>query len=209
MLAVASSSDLVPGDVILVRYAEDDLWHERVLCWPVPMDKSGVVDWVVATPDGDMYIETIEGGNPEESLVEWIRPAADGRLPAAFQDPVYALPRAGVVDDFIAKCVKKGTTLALEDSKEHDETPISCSVVRLANGRRVAIEDLVWAGHMLFGSVKPYIGVSSRTFRASRRPLHDRGPAPATTPACYTVYVDNFGAGHVSFDSRATRGTGR
>ncbi|CAK0815965.1 unnamed protein product, partial [Prorocentrum cordatum] len=142
MLAVVSSSDLVPGDVILVRYAADDLWHERVLCWALPADKSGAVHWVVATPDGDMYVETIEGGSPDDSPVEWIRPAADGRLPAGFQDAVYSFQRGEIDGALLEKCVKKGATMALKGAKEHGEAPVSMA----PGGRRVPIEDVVGVG---------------------------------------------------------------
>ncbi|CAK0903612.1 unnamed protein product [Prorocentrum cordatum] len=146
MLAVVSSSDLVPGDVILVRYAADDLWHERVLCWALPADKSGAVHWVVATPDGDMYVETIEGGSADDSPVEWIRPAADGRLPAGFQDAVYSFQRGGIDGALREKFVTKGATMALKDAKEHGEAPVSMTVARAPGGRRVPVEDVVGAG---------------------------------------------------------------
>ncbi|CAK0883778.1 unnamed protein product, partial [Prorocentrum cordatum] len=37
--------------------------------------------WVVLTPDGDMYLEELEGGSPEDSPVEWQLVARDLRLP--------------------------------------------------------------------------------------------------------------------------------
>ncbi|CAK0894817.1 unnamed protein product, partial [Prorocentrum cordatum] len=146
MLAVVSSSDLVPGDVILVRYAADDLWHERVLSWALPVDKNGAVHWVVATPDGDMYVETIEGGSAEDSPVEWIRPAADGRLPVGFQDAVYSFQRGEIDGALLEKCVKKGATMALRDAREHGMTPVTMTVARAPGGRRVPIEEVVGAG---------------------------------------------------------------
>ncbi|CAK0855314.1 unnamed protein product [Prorocentrum cordatum] len=146
MLAVVSSSDLVPGDVILVRYAADDLWHERVLSWALPVDKSGAVHWVVATPDGDMYVETIEGGSADDSPVEWIRPAADGRLPVGFQDAVYSFQRGEIDGALLEKCVKKGATMALMDAREHGVTPVTMTVARAPGGRRVPIEEVVGAG---------------------------------------------------------------
>ncbi|CAK0890061.1 unnamed protein product, partial [Prorocentrum cordatum] len=146
MLAVVSSSDLVPGDVILGRCAADDLWHERVLCWALPVDKSGAVHWVVATPDGDMYVETIEGGSPDDSPVEWIRPATDGRLPVGFQDAVYSFQRGEIDGALLEKCVKKGATIALKDAREHGESPVTMTVARAPGGRRVPIEEVVGAG---------------------------------------------------------------
>ncbi|CAK0812161.1 unnamed protein product [Prorocentrum cordatum] len=145
MLAVVSSSDLVPGDVILVRYAADDLWHERVLCWALPVDKSGAVHWVVATPDGDMCVETIEGGSPDDSPVEWIRPATDGRLPVGFQGAVYSFQRGEIDGALLEKCVKKGATMALKDAREHGESTVTMTVARAPGGRRVPIEEVVGA----------------------------------------------------------------
>eukprot|EP00959_Pyramimonas_sp_CCMP1952_P306991 6425208-Pyramimonas_sp.AAC.1 len=75
------SARLIPGCRVMVRYAEDDLWHERILLYPAASDVEDGACWVVLTPDGDMYLEELEGGSPEDSPVEWQLVARDLRLP--------------------------------------------------------------------------------------------------------------------------------
>ena len=65
------SARLIPGCRVMVRYAEDDLWHERLLLHPAVSDVDGGACWVVMSPDGDVYIEELEGGSPDDSPVEW------------------------------------------------------------------------------------------------------------------------------------------
>ncbi|CAK0869166.1 unnamed protein product [Prorocentrum cordatum] len=145
MLAAASSCNLVPGDVIVVRCAADDFWHERVLC-SLSVDSRGGVHWVVATPHGDLYVETVEGGSPEDSPVEWIRRAPDGRLPLRFLDTVRAFERDEVDEVPLVKCARKGATLALKDAKQRGEIPVSMTVARVPGGRKAPIGGLLGAG---------------------------------------------------------------
>ena len=78
-------SRLIPGCRVLVRHAEDDLWHERILLFPAASEASEggqpTTCWVVLTPDGDVYIEELENGSPDGSLVEWLEMARDLALP--------------------------------------------------------------------------------------------------------------------------------
>ena len=47
---------LVPGQVVAVFYEDDNTWHERLLLYPVNERV-----WVCATPDGDQYLEQLDG----------------------------------------------------------------------------------------------------------------------------------------------------
>eukprot|EP00971_Amphidinium_carterae_P322147 6403423-Amphidinium_carterae.1 len=49
---------LVPGDVVHLRYEEEDLWHERILT-----GRSVNGRWAVCTPDYDHYVETVEAAD--------------------------------------------------------------------------------------------------------------------------------------------------
>eukprot|EP00971_Amphidinium_carterae_P343480 6483247-Amphidinium_carterae.1 len=48
--------ELSQGDVVYLRYEEEDLWHERVLT-----GRSLNGRWAVCTPDYDHYVEAVEG----------------------------------------------------------------------------------------------------------------------------------------------------
>eukprot|EP00974_Lingulodinium_polyedra_P037268 3575937-Lingulodinium_polyedra.AAC.1 len=61
----ASSSKLIPGRSVALKY-EEDLWHEAVLLAPAP-DKEGTAmgwTWQILTPDGDEYAEALDGSAP-------------------------------------------------------------------------------------------------------------------------------------------------
>ena len=62
------------GEKILVRYVDDEPLHERVLC-------SCVVDWewVILTPDGDVYVEDYSDQNHDIVQVKEFGPR--GGLP--------------------------------------------------------------------------------------------------------------------------------
>ena len=57
-------SELRPGCRVGVYYPDDSLWHERMLLYPVRASKG---EWYVLTPDSDVYIENVIGGDAEGS----------------------------------------------------------------------------------------------------------------------------------------------
>ena len=52
-------SSLVPGDYFFVLYAGAATWHERLAAWPGEGS-----EWCIVTPDGDRYIERLDGARP-------------------------------------------------------------------------------------------------------------------------------------------------
>ncbi len=67
---------LSPGDQVLVFYNDptETKWHARILLALIHAD-----DWIILTPDGDIYAEQISGGNPD--LIAWRPMELDGSLP--------------------------------------------------------------------------------------------------------------------------------
>ena len=51
---VLSSS--LPGQIAVVWYSDDNVYHERLMVWKVTDTK-----WYVLTPDGDLYAEDWSG----------------------------------------------------------------------------------------------------------------------------------------------------
>ena len=54
----AALSALLPGDSVFVWYDGDDVYHERLLLWPVRDEL-----WVVRPPDDAVYLEALDGGD--------------------------------------------------------------------------------------------------------------------------------------------------
>lgn len=68
---------LAPGSVTYMDYGQrrPRVIHARLALALVEQD-----DWVILTPDHDMYVETLSAGNPDLQSF-WVGPA-DGTLPA-------------------------------------------------------------------------------------------------------------------------------
>eukprot|EP00971_Amphidinium_carterae_P341554 6480411-Amphidinium_carterae.1 len=47
-----------PGGSLLAWYSDDDVYHERLLVWPV-VNETTDCRWVIQTPDGDLYVEPL------------------------------------------------------------------------------------------------------------------------------------------------------
>ncbi|CAK0789849.1 unnamed protein product, partial [Prorocentrum cordatum] len=142
-----SSRRLLPGCRAVVRYAGDDLWHERILLYPAASETAGAglpgTCWVVYTPDRDMYIEELEGGSPDDSPVEWLEMPRDLRLPSG-------LGRAYRFEESPTEEVMKGLYRRAFSAAQADaeargvqlETPMA---VRTAAGRDVAVQEALGA----------------------------------------------------------------
>ena len=63
-------SSLIPGEYFYVLYAGARTWHERLAIWP-----GDDADWCIVTPDGDRYIERVNGSRPRTG------PSAFSRVP--------------------------------------------------------------------------------------------------------------------------------
>ena len=82
--AAAWLSELLPGDSVLLWYSDDDVFHERCLCWPLGGDL-----WVVTTPDGDTYAEHLSGTDPTALPSAWRWSPADVcRIPGGRWAPI-------------------------------------------------------------------------------------------------------------------------
>lgn len=64
---------LKTGERILVRYNGEQMFHERLLLWPL-----GGSSWVCCTPDFDVYEEDHEDTS---TIVSWSKIQRDGKLP--------------------------------------------------------------------------------------------------------------------------------
>ena len=67
--------NLIPGQYVVVWYADDNVYHERLL-----LHKAYGSNWVMESPDGDQCIEDLSGGDPE-GLEHGHKVADDGQLP--------------------------------------------------------------------------------------------------------------------------------
>ena len=69
-------STSVPGDRCIVFFDGDDVYHERWMIWPL-----GESQWMILTPDGDLYAEHLDGSRPDDGPM-FSRPlSAEGALP--------------------------------------------------------------------------------------------------------------------------------
>ena len=97
---------------MLIWFADDDVWHERVLLWPV--GRKGTKSWVIATPDHkDEWGVYIEDYTPGGDVAE-VRPCApDGSRPY-LDEMIYSF--ADVFDDpELHELLKKGRTYARDE----------------------------------------------------------------------------------------------
>lgn len=78
--AEESLSELCVGERVLVKYARDPVWHERVLLWPLSLKR-----WVICTPDGDVYDELLSGGDVQS----WRKLGSRGALPPDLRGQCY------------------------------------------------------------------------------------------------------------------------
>ena len=57
-------STSVPGDRCVVFFDGDDVYHERWMIWPM-----GESQWMILTPDGDIYAERLDGSRPDDGPI--------------------------------------------------------------------------------------------------------------------------------------------
>ncbi|CAK0898367.1 unnamed protein product [Prorocentrum cordatum] len=137
---------LIPGCRVMVRYAEDDLWHERILLYPAASDVEGGACWVVLTPDGDVYIEELEGGSPDDSPVEWQLVARDLRLPPGLgRSYRFGEDQPGELRALYRRAYAASTA----DARSRGLQLAVPQVIRSQQGRDVSVEDEL--GRNFFG----------------------------------------------------------
>ncbi|CAK0804389.1 unnamed protein product, partial [Prorocentrum cordatum] len=137
---------LIPGCRAIVRYAEDDLWHERILFYPAASDVEGGACWVVLTLDGDVYIEELEGGSPDDSPVEWQIVARDLRLP-----PGLCRPRrfGGDQPGELRALHRRAHAASTADARARGLQLPAPQMIRTQQGRDVTVEEAF--GRNFFG----------------------------------------------------------
>ena len=138
---------LIPGCRVVVRYAEDDLWHERILLYPAASDVDGGACWVVLTPDNDVYIEELEGGSPDDSPVEWQIVARDRRLPPGL-GRAYRFP--GDQPGELRALYRRAYAASTEDARARGVVLPVPQRIRDQQGRDVAVDDAL--GRNFFGA---------------------------------------------------------
>ena len=124
--AAALLRDLVPGAWFEVEYVDDDVAHERLALWP-----AGPGRWAVRSPDGDEWIEDVDGSLPETGPAR-CRPrrgrgAHEGRMPLyAYREPLDETSRRSAV--------VRGLRLVLRE-EELAATPVVQEVMTAAGAR--------------------------------------------------------------------------
>ncbi len=133
MAVVASSSSLKVGDRVLVRYEGEQLWHERLLLWPMVPD-GAPEQWIVETPDEEIYFEQLAGGSPEDSPMEYIRVPRDKRLPAGLTQPTYRHAEF-VDDDGLRRLIRAGHRCAKNSLSDEEMSLVQPDSVVDSRGR--------------------------------------------------------------------------
>ena len=70
-------SRISAGDGLLLWFADDNVWHERVALWKHADDFT----WFCLTPDGDLYAECLWNGDPSDSCTDCRPLQANRSLP--------------------------------------------------------------------------------------------------------------------------------
>ena len=104
---------LLPGRRVGVYYPDDDLWHERLLLYPV-VPKTG--EWYVLTPDDDVYVENV-AANDDEGCTRAFMCGPDRERPQMAARKFYRFrdwPGAKIVKSHILDCRR------LVEGSEHE-----------------------------------------------------------------------------------------
>ena len=106
---------LRPGEYFEVEYEDDDHAHERCPLWPLTRDA-----WAVRSPDGDEWIEHLDGFNPV-SGPSLSRPKRAGRRDGGL-NPLYRF-RQRLDNRTLKTAMIRGLRLVLAES-ELNATPL-------------------------------------------------------------------------------------
>ena len=114
--AAAYWNSRLPGHRALLWYDDDNVWHERLLLWP--LGGHARRRWVIQTPDGDMYSEVFRVGDG----VARVRALHDDGRRGRVQDPVYAFP-GPVANDDLRRLILEAQTMAEDEMRAEGEEP--------------------------------------------------------------------------------------
>ncbi|CAK0799614.1 unnamed protein product, partial [Prorocentrum cordatum] len=187
--AAAPSARLIPGCRAMVRYAREDLWHERFLLYPAASDVEGGACWVVLTPDGDVYIEELEGGSPDDSPVEWQIVARDLRLPPGLGRPCrFGADQPGELRALYRRAYAASTA----EARARGMQLPAPQMIRTQQGRDVTVEEAF--GRNFFGGRRIEVGdwVGAPGLALRERGLFEVGPGRAIAVHLAALDKDAF-----------------
>ena len=123
---------LLPGRRMLLHYASDDVWHERLLLWPSSSDYRR---WVIETPDEDMYAELLDGTGGADRF----QPIDETGFRPPLGLPVYAF-QGGMGRTTLMQKIVEGAVVGRSDAAARRETHIgSPTEMTLWGGGRVPV----------------------------------------------------------------------
>eukprot|EP00974_Lingulodinium_polyedra_P125726 11195582-Lingulodinium_polyedra.AAC.1 len=133
-LDAASLRTLRAGTRLLLYYADDDVYHERIALWPVDRGR-----WVMVTPDSDMYDEVVDGSDVA-SVVEVLLLGPEGRLPAGLPGRAYRFSRLPSADA-LRRLIREARAYAV-DTTTAERLPLLEPVgVQKINGGQVTLDE--------------------------------------------------------------------
>ena len=119
-----------PGQYFEVDYLDDDVAHERVALWPVDAQR-----WAVRSPDGDEWIESLSGADPENGpSASRPRRRGAGGVPRLYRF------RAQLTDRELKGAIIRGLKLAGKAVGGVEHTPVVAGV-KDEDGDDAALEE--------------------------------------------------------------------
>ena len=196
-----STTTSIPGDIVLTLYSDDSVYHERILLWPAKGPA-----WAVATPDEDVYVEVLAGGDPNEEPESALYLGAGRQVPKeAATKGVYRFdvwPSDGV----LRKLIRDGRTAAHAWCRAEGVALLEVKMARNAARKMVPL-DVLFKGQLLTRRLTGRLGAGAVAAAPAT--------APAAAPAALAVTLPTVGpydelpAGHiwVAADSLAATAT--
>ncbi|CAE8585294.1 unnamed protein product, partial [Polarella glacialis] len=140
LAGLVGTAVLFVGFALLVFYDNDDVWHERLLLYPIQG-----LRWYVLTPDGDEYAETLRGDTNGPSRIRRLGPnyATPGALYAgAYRFKDYP------DDDEMRGLIRSGHGEAVQECAASGQAVVIPTHVLQSDGARLEL-DAYFGGHFI------------------------------------------------------------
>ena len=184
---------------MLTWYSDDSVYHERILLWPA-RDSA----WAIATPDEDVYVEILAGGDPNEEPESALYLGATRKVPReAAARGVYRF-EVWPTDGVLRRLIRDGRAAAHAWCRAEGAALMEVKMARNAARNMVPL-DVLFKGHFLTRRL---------TGRAGGGVLADQPDgSSALTPTAVAAALpvvgpyDDLPAGHVWVAAEAMEAT--